>query len=128
MAKPVFTNAQIIAQLNSGYHWSGSVITFGFPTDASWMPSSYAEKSGFSPLNSSQQAAAQLALELWDDLIAPSISQASNASTANIKFANSTTGVSYAHTYYPTGSAVAGWVWFNPAYADNSGTNNLVHP
>src|SRR5438876_370855 len=104
MAKPVFTNAQIIAQLNSGYHWSGSVITYGFPTDATWLPSSYAEKPGFSALNATQQSAAQLALELWDDLIAPTISQAANGSTANIKIANSATGVSYAQTYYPTGS------------------------
>ena len=67
-------------------------------------------------------------LELWDDLIAPTISQAANGSTANIKIANSATGVSYAQTYYPTGSVVGGSVWFNPAYGDSSGTNNLVHP
>ncbi len=67
-------------------------------------------------------------MQLWDDLIKPNFSLATNGSTATVKFANSTTGVSYAHTYYPSGSTVGGSVWFNPAYGGGSGTNNLVDP
>ena len=69
MAKTVWTDAQIIAQMDSGAHWSGSNITYGFPTTASWFP--YGEKIGFSPLSATQQTAATLAIKLWDDLIAP---------------------------------------------------------
>ena len=126
--KPVWTNAQIIAQLNSGSHWSGSALTYGFPTNANWLPSSYGEKAGFTPLNSAQQADATFAVQLWDDLIKPNFSLATNGSAATVKFANSTTGVSYAHAYYPSGSTVGGSVWLNPAYGGGSGTNNLVDP
>ena len=86
------------------------------------------EKAGFSPLNSAQQADATFAVQLWDDLIKPNFSLATNGSAATVKFANSTTGVSYAHAYYPSGSTVGGSVWFNPAYGGGSGTNNLVDP
>lgn len=58
----------------------------------------------------------------------PDFSLASNGSAANVKFANSTTGVSYAHAYYLTGSVVGGSVWFSRAYGSASGTNNLVDP
>ncbi|MBL8907416.1 MAG: M10 family metallopeptidase C-terminal domain-containing protein [Rhizobiales bacterium] len=126
MAKTVFTDEQIIAQLNSGYKWSGQSLTYGFPTSATWFP--YSEKTGFSPLSSAQQAAATLAIQLWDDLIAPDFTLAANPTTANIKYMNTTTNIGYAHAYYPTGSSVGGSVWFNPNYGSNSGTNNLVNP
>ena len=42
MAKSVWTDAQIISQMDSGLHWSGSNITYGFPTTANWFP--YGEK------------------------------------------------------------------------------------
>jgi len=126
MAKTVFTDQQIIAQLNSGYKWSGQALTYGFPTTASWFP--YAEKTGFSPLSSAQQAAATLAIQLWDDLIAPDFTLAANPTTASIKYMNTTTNIGYAHAYYPTGSSVGGSVWFNSSYGSKSGTNNLVTP
>src|SRR5438105_4844960 len=126
MAKAVWTDSQVINQLDSGSHWSGLSLTYGFPTTASWFP--YAEKNGFSPLNSSQQTAATLAIKLWDDLMAPDFSLAANGATANVKYENTTTNIDYAHTYYPGSWAGAGSVWFNPGYGANSGTNNLVTP
>jgi hypothetical protein len=44
MPKPVWTDAQIIAQMDSGAHRSGNSITYGFPTTANWFP--YSEKAG----------------------------------------------------------------------------------
>ncbi len=107
-----WTNAQVIAQLNSGLMWTGSTITYAFPTSTTGMTGS-TEKTGFSVLNAAQQEKATLALSLWDDLIAPDMVKVTS-STSNIEFGNSTAGVSYAQAYYPT----AGTVWFNKGYSD----------
>ncbi|WP_170263482.1 M10 family metallopeptidase C-terminal domain-containing protein [Blastochloris sulfoviridis] len=126
MAKAVWTNAQIIAQLDSGYHLSGSSLTYGFPASASWFP--YAEKTGFSALTSAQQTAATLAIKLWDDLITTDFAYTSNGAAATIKYSNTTTDIGYAHAYYPGSYTGASSVWFNSNYGSNSGTNNLVSP
>ena len=125
MAKPVWSDAQIIQQMDSGAHWSGTNLTYGFPTTASWFP--YGERSGFSALNANQQAAATLVIKLWDDLIAPNLTFSANGAAANIKFSNTTT-IGYAQTYFPGSSLASGAVWFNPTYDASSGTNNLVSP
>src|SRR5262245_25032323 len=106
MAKPVWTDAQIILQMDSDAHWSGNSLTYGFPTTASWIP--YGERSGFSALNGSQQAAATLAIKLWDDLITPQVILAADGTTANIKFSNTTTNIGYAQTYFPGGTSASG--------------------
>ena len=75
-------------------------------------------------LNATQASAAHATIELWDDVIAADIVQAANPNTADIRFSNSSTGVSYAHAYYPgvTGAdtysyqAAQGSIWFNQAY------------
>ena len=67
-----------------------------------------------------------LVISLWDDLIQPSISFTSDAQNANIKYANTTSAIDYAHAYYPGSWNGAGSVWTDPSY--NSGTNDLVHP
>ena len=129
MAKAVWTDAQIINQLDSGSHWSGTNLTYGFPTDASWFP--YGESAGFSTLNTAQRAAATQVMRMWDDVIAPDFTLAANGATANIKYSNTTTNIGYAQAYFPGGQAsgqVGGSVWFNPAYGAASGTNNLVTP
>ena len=125
MAKATWTDAQVIAQLDTGYHWSGQNLTYAFTTDASWFP--YSEKNGFSALTATQRAVATQVIQLWDDLIAPNFTLSTNAATANIRYENSTVGVSYAHAYFPGGSA-GGSVWFNPSYNSSTGTNDLVSP
>jgi serralysin len=126
MAKPVWTNQQIINQLDSGLKWSGQSLTYGFPTTGGWFP--YAEKTGASGLTASQKDAFTLAIRLWDDLISPDFSLAANGATANIKAMNTTTAISYAHGYFPGGSVASGSLWFNPGYDASSGTNDLVTP
>jgi serralysin len=126
MAKPVWTNQQIINQLDSGLKWSGQSLTYGFPTTGGWFP--YAEKTGASGLAASQKDAFTLAIRLWDDLISPDFSLAANGATANIKAMNTTTAIEYAHGYFPGNSVASGSLWFNPAYDASSGTNDLVTP
>ncbi len=126
MALATWTDQQVINQLNSGSKWSGSVITYSFPTVVSAM-ATYSGESGFSAFNATQQARAELALTLWDDVIASSIQKvtAGTTSTAsNIEFGNATSGVSYAHAYFPS----VGSVWMNSAYNSSQGTNDLVTP
>ena len=112
MALASWTQEQILAQLDTGYHWSGSTVTYAFPTTSSGIYGS-SELSGFQGLNASQQAAARLALQTWDDLIAPDFLEVSSGAS-NIEYGTSTTGIGYAHAYLPT----TGSVWFNRAYAD----------
>lgn len=120
-----WTNQQIINQLNSGYLWTTPTITFSFPTIApSWAAAG--EGPGFSPLSAQQQAAAILALGLWDDLIAVDFQQV--ASGGQITLQNTTTDIGYAHAYFPGTYSGAGSVWFNSSYGPGSGTNSLNPP
>jgi Ca2+-binding RTX toxin-like protein len=128
MAKPIWTNTQIIDQLDTGYHWSGNNLTYAFPTNANWLPSGEPEKSSFTALSAAQQAAAVSALSAWDSLIAPNFSLTTNTATANLKFGNSPEA-GYAYAYYPSDYYVSGGsVWFNPEYDSSTGWNDLVTP
>ncbi|WP_054156230.1 M10 family metallopeptidase [Rhizobium sp. AAP43] len=126
MALSVWTDQQVIDQLNSGSRWSGSTITYSFPTVVTAM-ARYSSENGFTALNATQQAQAELSLMLWDDVIASSIQKVAAGTTStssNIEFGNATSGVSYAHAYFPT----VGSVWFNSAYNSSQGTNDLMTP
>ena len=127
MALTVWTDDQVLQQLNSGTKWTGSTITYAFPTLATGIYGGGGEGTGFTAFSTAQQTAATLALTLWDDLITPDLQQVApgtSYTSSNIEFGNSTTGVSYAHAYFPT----TGSVWFNAAYGSTSGTNNLMSP
>ncbi|MCC7091318.1 MAG: M10 family metallopeptidase C-terminal domain-containing protein [Nitrosomonas sp.] len=112
MALSSWTQQQILDQLDSGYHWGNGNITYAFPTTTSGLYGSQ-EASGFQALNALQQSFAEVALQTWDDLILPDL-QKTTSTSSNIEFGTSTTGVSYAHAYFPS----IGSVWFNRAYAD----------
>ncbi len=127
MALARWTDTQILNQLISGAKWSGSVITYAFPTSTAGIYTGNGEGGGFTAFNATQQYSAELALTLWDDLIAPdfqAVAGGSNFTHSNIEFGMSTTGVGYAHAYFPS----AGSVWFNSKYGSAYGTNNLVSP
>ena len=112
MALSSWTKQQVLDQLDSGSHWNISTITYAFPTSTAGIYGSQ-EAAGFQALNTQQQSYAELALQTWDDLIVPDL-QRTTSTASNIEFGTSTTGVDYAHAYYPTVSSV----WFNRAYAD----------
>ena len=131
MPLPTWTNAQVINQLNSGSLWSGSTITYAFPTSTAGLTAMFGETAGFSAFTAQQQAIATIALGLWDDIIAPDM-VLTTATTSDIEFANNYDGTfnDYAAAYFPTG----GTVWINNAF-NGSGTpnyndanNNLVNP
>jgi serralysin len=122
-----WSNTQIVDNLlRGGASWSGSTITFGFPAEAPNWSFSTGEGSGFSGLSAAQQTMARLAVSLWDDLITPDFAETSSA--PSITFQNSSTGVGFAHAYFPGNWGGAGSVWFNPDYDATSGTNDLVTP
>jgi serralysin len=100
MALANWSNQQILNQLLSGASWSGSVITYAFPTTSSGMYGTN-ERAGFTALNAAQQAKAELSLLTWDDLMAADL-QKTTSTSSNMEFGFSSTGVSYAHSYMPT--------------------------
>lgn len=114
MAAANFTLDQVYNQLTSGRtFWSGATITYRFPTGTAGLNVSQGEATAFRAPTSAQQAQFVLAAMTWDDLIAPDFS-ATTSTSSNIEFAYTTTGISFAHGYYPAG----GTVWFNASKAD----------
>lgn len=112
MAVAHWTLAQVIAQLNSGRTWSGSTISYSFPSSAADL---YAEDeaAGFRPTNGSQQVLLRLALLTWDDLI-PASFQLGTAGFTALEFGYTSTGIGFAHAYYPSN----GSIWFNAGESD----------
>ena len=130
---PHYSDAQVIGQIDSGWNWTSggqtaSTISYGVTTSNSWFPSNYGEYSGWSALNAKQAAAAHATIGLWDEVIAADIVEAADPNTADIRFSNSSTGVGYAHAYYPgvtdadtySYQKAQGSIWFNPAYGSLS--------
>lgn len=113
MALPSWSDAQVISQLSGGRYWSGYYITYAFPSSAKGIDATSAEKIGFVPVNLTQQALLESAIQTWDDLISPSFLLTS-ATTSNIEFGYSSTMSDYAHSYLP----FSGSVWFNSGATD----------
>ncbi|MGB3723354.1 MAG: M10 family metallopeptidase, partial [Pacificimonas sp.] len=119
-------NTGLVDQLESGARWAKSngstatTITYGITTNSAFA-SGRGEQAGWSAFNAKQAAAARTAIELWDDIIAPSFVEASNPNAADIKFSNTTTNIGYAHAYFPgrvgdenySSARMAGSVWLN---------------
>src|SRR5688572_2609690 len=100
MALAQWTDAQILFQLTTGAKWSGSLITYAFPTSSSGLRAGEGEADGFAPLEAAAQAKAELAIGLWDDLIAPDLVRTvseTSYTAADIEFGMSTAQDSYAH-------------------------------
>jgi serralysin len=116
-----WTAGQILGQLDSGWHLAGTRWTYGFPADNSWIPNSAPEHNAFAPFTPQQQAAAIMAVEAWDDLVAPNIDAGAPGAKATIQFANVEGGGSYAYGYYPDAHGWSGsTVWMNRSYGELS--------
>lgn len=129
MTAPNFTNAQISEQLNSGHVWSSSNITYAFPAGTAGLTVNDGEGAAFRPANAAQQAMFTLAVMTWDDLISPTFTR-TTSSASNIEFAYTTTGIEYAHAYFPS----QGTVWFNSSeptlvnvYVGSYGFETMIH-
>ncbi|MBE9610634.1 Ig-like domain-containing protein [Chitinilyticum piscinae] len=120
MALATLTNEQVLAQLDSGYKWNTGLATYtyAFPTSATGLYSQ-GEATGFAAVSAADQVWIKLALQSWDDLIPQNFQQISstNYQSANIEFGYSSTGVSYAHAYFPG----IGSVWMNSGSASLKG-------
>jgi serralysin len=128
MAAKNWTLEQVLKQLNSGSAWSGPEITYSFPDDKSDLYTAGGEGKGFSAFSAVQVKLAEYALVGWDDLIAIDFREVSGGS--DIEFGNTTTGIDYAHAYFPD----IGSVWLNPKYDDVSnpvvgdyGFSTIIH-
>ena len=101
--KPYFENAQIIDQLTT--NWSSSGYDLAWDQDAitytmSYLPAALGgpEESGWQAMTPVMQNAAREAMELWDDLIAISITESPNNANADISlnYSSTTGGGTYA--------------------------------
>lgn len=120
-----WTSTQIVEQLDTGYRWTGTTITYGFAQAVGAIYAGLGESAGFTALNAVQQSVAMLALRLWDDLIGPdfqAVTGQDDFTSVDIEFGFSRSGVDYAHAYFPE----IGSVWFNPSY--DRGTDSLTAP
>ncbi len=119
-----WTDAQIIDQLDSGYRRPNATITYSFPATSVPLYGAGREGTGFSALNAEAQARAELALQLWDDLIVRDMAKVEpglNHRSADIEYGMTTVGIPYAGTYRS-----AGTIWLNANAA--AGGNALVTP
>ena len=74
MALPYFSNQQVIDQLNSGFKWPDSTISYSFPEYSSSIFSQDPEVEGtFSPVAYSLRPLFELGVNLWGDLIPQSL-------------------------------------------------------
>ena len=110
--KPIFTLDQAAQQLNrGGAIWpinGNSVITYSFAEHAPGGPFNNphlydvlgSTVTGFTPFTAEQRDAARAAIQLWDDLIAPSFREV-NGAGADIVYMNTTTGPAQAAACWP---------------------------
>lgn len=116
--KPIYTQDQVIGQLDGGAQIRGKTITYtfidnGHPVGLYNNPKyEFAEPEGFSPFNAAQRTTAREAMRLWDDLIVTKLVE-KNGNGADIVLANTTTGPAQAWAYFGdnAGPRYQGDVW-----------------
>lgn len=114
--KQIFTQEQVINQIDTGREFKGKTITYTFldqnPVGLYNHPLyGFPEPEGYSAMSDAEKAVAREAMMLWDDLIAPSIVE-KNGLGADIVLANTATGPAQAWAYYPgNGGKYQGDVW-----------------
>ncbi|MEK7413360.1 MAG: M10 family metallopeptidase C-terminal domain-containing protein, partial [Planctomycetota bacterium] len=115
------SGSQDINGLLSASKWTGS-ITYSFPASASFYEDSYGSNEpgfGFSQLNSTQQAAATAAVQMYNTISNANITQITETASvhADLRFANSTLP-STAWAYYPGNYPEAGDSWFGSNFTN----------
>ncbi|MBV7255727.1 M10 family metallopeptidase C-terminal domain-containing protein [Pacificimonas sp. WHA3] len=128
-------NTALVDQLNTTsrwYHLDGSKvdeISFGFTTSSAFA-SGRGEESGWKAFNAKQEASSRKALELWDDLIAPSFVESADPNVGDIKFSQTTSNIGFAHAYFPgiVGREVSSSDRMNGSVWLNAGNSTLRDP
>lgn len=149
MTLAVFTTAQILAQLDSQNHWTGSTITYSTSSTTNLIGHVSSgrdytlETTTFTTLNGTQANAAALAMTLWGDLIAPSFVAVNEAggTNADIDFAafrDSPSNGNYAYTLPfasvnpdgVTGTLTKASIWVNDSFNAANGyvSGDLSNP
>jgi serralysin len=140
-SKPVASLSQAITYLTTQWPgaagtlrtWVGETsLSYSIPSSAPEAGSQ--EASGFKKMTTAQKAAAREAFELWDDLIAVSLTETTSAS-ADISFAYSTKtigGGNYARTYTSfTGTSTLditrAHVWLNASTATHDTDSDMYY-
>jgi serralysin len=105
----------------SGIKWNTTVLTYSFPTDASFYGSFYGanETATFSAFNAMQQTAARTTLSMYASVSNLKFTEVTETATthADIRYAESASP-STAWAYYPSSSALGGDAWFNTTRYD----------
>lgn len=125
----VWTQSQIVNNLlRSGAFWSGSTITYGFPTSVpNWATGT--ESTGFSSLSAAQKAAATLAIGMWDDLISQGLVLTTASPQITVQNGYDASNSYFAYSYFPGAQSYgAGAIFLNNHYNSAYGTNDLVTP
>ena len=100
----------VLNHIDTGYSITphNGIITFAF-ADAAHATGVYnnpqngfTEQYGYTPFSDAQRGAARLAIQSWDDLIAPTFKEVNGTGGADITYQNTTTGPAQAWAYYPT--------------------------
>ncbi len=112
-SKPVYTLDQIINQLDSDYQWHKTQLNYAFATITPSGGYPGGESTGLSTLNTEQQHAAQIAIQLWQDLINIDFVETLQGS-ADILFTNYT-DAGQAYAYFPP----YGDIFINPNQSSN---------
>lgn len=146
LGKPIIGHDEVIQHIDSGTTITAhnGVITYSFLDGPHTIGQynnphqGFSEPGGYSPMSPEEQAVARESMQLWDDLIAPSIVE-KNGNGADIVFANTTTGPAQGWTYYPnehqykhigsdvwTADPTVNWTneWLNPS---GYGWDTIVH-
>ena len=131
--KPVYSQAQIIGQLDAGFAIKpdkNNLIQFAFAdaANATGFFNQWDEGAGYSTFSPAQRTAAREAIQYWDDLIAPDFQEVNGTGGADIVYANTSSGPDQAWAYYPNGNGtpyfkhIASDVWI--ATPEVNGSNN----
>lgn len=103
-----WSDVEILRQLVTPDRWRTSQISYAFSSRPSEMYADNGETAGFARLNEQQKLSLIQSISAWEELIAPDFVQVDPVGSL-IEYAQTTTGVEYAHAYMPT----IGSVWFN---------------
>ncbi len=117
MTLPTWTLNQIVDNLNrNDVFWEGDIITYSFleTRPVEYIGGAYDFLAqNFNSFHTAQRAAATKAIELWDDIIAPSLVRTDSGDAGDIRFGNAA-GLVGAGTFLPGNlDGHGGDVWFD---------------
>lgn len=104
----------------SGVKWSGSTLTYSFPSLTTQYEAGYGNEitNGFSAAPEATKNAIRFAMNLVSQYTNLATTEISATTTADIRVAFSAEANPTAYAYYPSNSTKGGDVWFGTSYSD----------